>query len=366
MSDANVRRAQIVFLVVLAMAIGQVSWWLIAQSRYAESVHQRWQGLYEADVVAVIALLDRGVRRDSIQRLFPHLELDGDTVRVSADALEQLTAERREHIDQYSWEGIFFLAVLCAGIGVILRAVRRDAQLRRWQNNFLAAVSHELKSPLASLQLAAETLQLRDGDAERRARLYSRMLADVDRLASMVAKVIDTQRLDRRHVQLEPRLLSLADAIGESLAEQSLRTQAAGIDVQVDVPAGLTIEADPVGVRTVLRNVLENALKATRDDGGRVRLEAAATADGVRLDIADDGVGFPVDEAANLFEKFYRVGDEMRRTRPGTGLGLYLSRRFVELEGGSISARSEGPGLGARFSITWPPPSASQASVLGR
>ncbi|MCG8462967.1 MAG: ATP-binding protein [Holophagales bacterium] len=105
---------------------------------------------------------------------------------------------------------------------------------------------------------------------------------------------------------------------------------------------------------TVLRNLLDNAVAAADAGGSRVSMWAAETPESIRLDIADDGVGFPPEEAKNLFEKFYRVGDELRRTRPGTGLGLYLARRFVEIEGGRISARSAGPGLGAIFTVTWP------------
>ncbi|MEM9556064.1 MAG: HAMP domain-containing sensor histidine kinase [Acidobacteriota bacterium] len=354
MNESNVRRAQIVFLVILLVSAGQVIWWLIDQSLYAQAVHDRWEDLYEADVVAAVALLDRGVRADSIQTLFPHLEVTLDEVRVSHAALATLETERRSHVNQYAWEGIFFLCVIVLGMVVIVRAVRRDAQLRRWQTNFLAAVSHELKSPIASLQLAAETLEMRDDDPNHRKRLLGRMLSDVERLANTVARVIDTERLDQRHVQRERRRLDLAQLVDTAVGEQELKVRERGVDFQVDVPHRLVIEADPVGVRTVLRNLLDNALKYLREEGGRVSVRAYQTDDCVRLEIADDGIGFPADEAKNLFRKFYRVGDELRRRRPGSGLGLYLTQRFVELDGGRISARSDGPGLGAVFTVVWP------------
>lgn len=354
MNDSSVRRAQIAFLVVLAISAGQVLWWLIDQSLFARRVHDRWKELYEADVTAAISLLERGARQESIQQLFPHLEVSLEEVIIAPRALAELAEERRSHLNQYAWEGAFFLIVIFTGMGVILRAVRRDARLRRWQTNFLAAVSHELKSPLASLQLAAETLEIRESDPEHRRRLVTRILADADRLATMVAKVLDTERLDQRHVPLKRQRLSLAEAVAEALAEHELRAREARVEVRVEVPEQLAIEADPVGVRTVLRNLLDNALKATRDDGGHVLVRARETPAGVRLDVTDDGVGFAPEEASHLFDKFYRVGDELRRTRPGTGLGLYLTRRFVELEGGKISARSDGPGLGAIFTVTWP------------
>ena len=354
MNDSNVRRAQIAFLCILLLCAGQVMWWLIDQSIFARNVHDGWKQLYEGDVAAAEALIDRGMDEASVLELFPHLEIHPEGVTVSSEILDGLAEERRSHTNQYAWEGAFFLVVIFIGTGVILRSVRRDAQLRRWQTNFLAAVSHELKSPLASLQLAAETLDMRDSDAEHRKTLISRILSDADRLGSMVAKVLDTERLDQRQVQLHRERLSLAEAVAEALAEQELRAEEMHVDVRVDVPEHLQIEADPVGVKSVLRNLLDNAIKATSDEGGTVSIEARETPAGVRLVVADDGVGFPPEEAGNLFDKFYRVGDELRRTRTGTGLGLYLTRQFVELEGGRISGRSEGPGLGAVFTVTWP------------
>ncbi|MEM1179691.1 MAG: HAMP domain-containing sensor histidine kinase [Acidobacteriota bacterium] len=355
MHDKNVRRAQIVFLVVLAVSAAQVLWWVLDQSLYAQAVHDRWKGLYEADVVAASELLNRGVRTESIETLFPHLDVSLDEVTVSARALEQLNAERHSHVNQYAWEGFFFLAVIFSGMAVILRSVRRDAQLRRWQTNFLAAVTHELKSPLASLQLAAQTLEMRDSNPEYRKRLLTRMLSDVDRLSTTVAKVIDTERLDQRHVHREPRRLLLSDLVNDAVTALDLRAKDASVEMWVNVPKGLEIEADPVGARTVLRNLLDNALKAmVENKSGEVRVTAAQTDEGVRLEVADEGVGFPMEEAPNLFQKFYRVGDELRRTATGSGLGLYLTRRFVELDGGRISATSEGPGLGATFTVIWP------------
>ncbi|MEO1366776.1 MAG: hypothetical protein AAFX50_06335, partial [Acidobacteriota bacterium] len=141
MHDKNVRRAQIVFLVVLAVSAAQVLWWVFDQSLYAQAVHDRWKELYEADVVAAAELVSRGARLESIQDLFPHLDVSLETVEVSPLALDRLEDERRSHANQYAWEGIFFLAVIFSGMGVIVRAVRRDAQLRRWQTNFLAAVT---------------------------------------------------------------------------------------------------------------------------------------------------------------------------------------------------------------------------------
>ena len=105
----------------------------------------------------------------------------------------------------------------------------------------------------------------------------------------------------------------------------------------------------------MLRNLLDNALKACVAGGGHsIAVRGARNASGVELAVADDGIGFPPEDAAMIFEKFYRVGDELRRSMPGTGLGLYIVKRLVEQSGGSIAAQSGGPKRGATVTIRWP------------
>ena len=128
----------------------------------------------------------------------------------------------------------------------------------------------------------------------------------------------------------------------------------AGIEVETHVEPGLAIHADPVAARTVLHNLFDNAIKATAlGGGGRVRVEARRRARFVELAVTDTGVGFEPREAARLFEKFYRSGDELRRRSRGSGLGLYLVRSLVEQGGGRVWAESEGPGRGATFGVSW-------------
>ncbi|MEM1205050.1 MAG: HAMP domain-containing sensor histidine kinase [Acidobacteriota bacterium] len=353
MQDSNVRGVQVAFLVILAVSAAQALWWIYDLGVDARVTHGRWRALYHADAEAARELLAKGVEPDWVASRFLHLEVEGNDVRISSAALASLREERRRKISQYSWEGAFFFLVLLASMAVIWRAVRRDAQLRRWQDNFLAAVSHELKSPIASLQLAAETLAIRDLDAGGRTKVVGRILADVERLGATVANVLDTYRLDQRAVALDRQTVRLLEAVEEAVTEQSYRARDAGVEMLVDIPASLTLSADPAGIRAVLRNLLDNALKAT-ETGGRVTVSARQEGRGVRLDVADDGVGFPPEKAERLFEKFYRVGPELRRTRTGSGLGLYLVRGSVTLEGGDVTAASEGPGRGATFSVLWP------------
>jgi signal transduction histidine kinase len=124
----------------------------------------------------------------------------------------------------------------------------------------------------------------------------------------------------------------------------------------------LEVQADPIALRTVLSNLVDNAIKATiANGGGTVTLRAEESGQFVKLVVRDSGVGFAANETNRLFEKFYRPGDELRRKTRGSGLGLYIVRRFVELEHGRVSAHSDGPGQGAVFTVLWPAPRGERA-----
>jgi signal transduction histidine kinase len=239
-------------------------------------------------------------------------------------------------------------------MAVLTRTIRHDAELRRRQQNFLAAVSHEFKSPLASIQLASETLVLRSRESDTQ-RLGRRILEDCERLLRMVDNLLDATRLEEGRQQLAPTELALRGAAETAVAEIAERARLSSVTIALEVPEDLKLTIDPSVLGTVLRNLLDNALKACVAGGGHsIALRGARTAHGAELAVADDGIGFPPEDAAMIFEKFYRVGDELRRSMPGTGLGLYIVKRLVEQSGGAIAAQSAGPKRGATVAIRWP------------
>jgi signal transduction histidine kinase len=276
---------------------------------------------------------------------------------AQADSAELAALERETdmRINRILWEGGFFLAVLLGGLTVITRAISHDAELRRRQQNFLAAVSHEFKSPLASIRLAGETLVMRSDSTETK-RLAERILADDERLLRMVENLLDTTRLEEGRHPLTPEPTALAAIARAAIDSLSARAAHAGVAVTCDVPESLTVSADPAALETIIDNLLDNSLNACiAGEGRRIDVRARRDADSIALTIDDDGVGFPPADAELIFEKFYRAGDEMQRTTPGSGLGLYIVRRLAEMSGARISAASRGTGQGARFTLTWTP-----------
>lgn len=346
---------QVGFLVLLTVSTLQVAYWIIENVGYTREVQQRFEALYAADAAAVAALSE-GAEPGALNELFPHLEISPDTgiASVSADALAELERESARRTNQYVWEGAFFLIVLLGGIGVLTRAIRHDAELRRRQQNFLAAVSHEFKSPLASIQLAAETIELRAAEADSK-RLAQRIVEDGERLLRMIDNLLDTTRLEEGRHELTPQRTALAAAVLASVEEIAERAERNGISVTIDVPEPVMLSVDKTALETILRNLLDNAVKAcVAGDGREIAVHARQDDDAIELSVTDDGRGFAPEDSAMIFEKFHRLGDELRRSSPGTGLGLYIVRRLAELSGARIDARSDGPGRGATVTIRWP------------
>src|SRR5690606_26975641 len=347
---------QLVFVALLVVSIATAAWWVTDYVLYTRDVQQRLTMQYETEAAAANALLARGVAPEALAPLFAYVEIGGTPARatVRQSSLDELDAERKRRTNRYVWEGGFFLLVLIAGLTVLTRTIRHDAELRRRQQNFLAAVSHEFKSPLASVRLAAETLVMRSKESDTQ-RLGGRILEDCDRLLRMVDNLLETTRLEEGRHRLAPTQVNVRGAADNAVAELAERAKAHGIAIGVDIPADPALAVRPTALESALRNLLDNAVKACVAGGGRrIEVTAARTAGGVELAVRDDGLGLPPDEAGMIFEKFYRSGDELRRTMPGTGLGLYIVKRLVELSGGRISASSEGPGRGATVRILWP------------
>jgi signal transduction histidine kinase len=202
--------------------------------------------------------------------------------------------------------------------------------------------------------MAAETLELRDPPAAERARLVGRIIRNLTRLERLVTNLLDAARLEEGSLALHSEAVSLQQVLTGVLAELRDRAEQA-VHLELDIDDAPAVRADPEAVRIVARNLLENAFIAVAGvDEARVTLAARDEGRRVVLEVRDNGRGFAPHEAERLFEKFYRPGDEMRRGGRGAGLGLYLVRELLRLQGGEIEGSSGGSGAGARFRASWP------------
>jgi signal transduction histidine kinase len=258
------------------------------------------------------------------------------------------------------------LALLVVGLilfglittGVVLNTVFLVREVRRneRQDSFLNAVTHELKTPIASLRLYLETLQRHTVPEPQRHEFYNIMLADSDRLLATVEQVLKAGELGARRPQ-DRTLLELAPLVADCIAITLLRHHLPAESIQLaPVPGNvrLHVRAVPEDLRTAVLNLLDNAVKYS-PNGVDVRcsLEIVGYSN-LALTITDCGVGIAPNQLKRIFKRFYRVpGRNAARIR-GTGLGLFLVRAIARQHGGSIAAASPGPNLGTTITLTLP------------
>jgi signal transduction histidine kinase len=240
--------------------------------------------------------------------------------------------------------------------------LRAEARVIQEQDNFLALVSHQFKTPLASLQLSLETMALRTLSPDQARTLIDRMLSDLGRMEAMVTQILESVRLERGRVDLRREPLDLAGAVTRVVAHFEERAHKDNITITTDIARGLYVLTDPLALDVVVRNLLENAIAAiTPVGGGTITFVARRMENEIELAIKDSGVGFRPVDGMRLFEKFTRLHPGGGSSYYGTGLGLFIVRRLMQLAGGRVSAYSAGVGQGAQFILTWPVAQAEQS-----
>ena len=249
---------------------------------------------------------------------------------------------------------VVLLAVILAGIVATWRLMRRETEMARLKSDFVANVSHDLKTPLSVIRMFGETLEMgRVADEGRRREYYRVITRESERLSRLIDNVLDFSRIeggrrvyDKAPTAVEPLVRDTLDAFAYPLAQQGFKVE---VDVAADLPE-VVLDADAVG--QALANLVDNAIKYA---GERrvLRVEARAAEGGLLLAVADQGIGIPPEEQARIFEKFYRVGRSETQGRRGSGVGLALVKHVAEAHGGRVRVESR-PGEGSRFTLWLP------------
>jgi signal transduction histidine kinase/HAMP domain-containing protein len=223
------------------------------------------------------------------------------------------------------------------------------------KSDFLANMSHELRTPLNAIIGFSEVLIERMfGEMNPKQEEYLRDIhSSGQHLLSLINDILDLSKVEAGRMELELTDFDLPAALGNALTLVRERAQTHGIALNLKVDPGIgTIRADERKVKQIVLNLLSNAVKFT-PDGGRVEVNAHLNAEAVEISVSDTGIGIAPEDQAAVFEEFRQVGRDYTRKQEGTGLGLALTRRFVELHGGKIGVRSE-VGKGSTFTFTLP------------
>lgn len=258
-------------------------------------------------------------------------------VHLTSEQSSALRQASDASMRMFLFEGTFLGLMLAASVALVVRSLHREVALHRQQRNFLSAVTHELKSPIASARLYVESLLLGRADGEKRERYLRHALEDLDRLRGLVEDLLKSAQYSTTGPIVHPERLDLARYAREELARlvrEESRDQAR-LDLAADGP--VPVEVDGKALETMLRNLISNAVKYGGDEP-RLEVEVARDAGSAVLRVRDHGRGLAGADAERIFEPFVRGGDENVRTQPGAGLGLYIVRELARAHRGDARA----------------------------
>jgi two-component system, OmpR family, sensor histidine kinase SenX3 len=252
--------------------------------------------------------------------------------------------------------GVIFFAVLIAGMIVntsfLVREIRRNEQ----HDSFINAVTHELKTPIASIRLYLETLQSRAVDEPRRQEFYKLMLSDTDRLLGTVEQVLKAGQAAQKSAKHQRAKIEFSDLVRECMdlvrTRHHLQPEAMRYEAGSN-GAGTVVLGNAEELRTAVSNLLDNAIKYS---GSRVDVAVRIDTNdkNVVLQVRDTGVGIPQGELKRIFKRFYRVSDRSLAQVKGTGLGLFIVRAIARKHGGKVFAESAGEGQGTTVIMELP------------
>lgn len=242
----------------------------------------------------------------------------------------------------------------CPGVVVVLRDVTELRRLENLRREFVANVSHELKTPLASIKAYSETLRLGAiHDSENNVQFVERIEEQAERLNQLIMDLIQIARVESGQAHFEITDVATGVVVDRVLRDYADQAEAADIKLLTEPPAEpVAVRADEEGLRTIIGNLVDNALKYT-PDGGAVTIRWRKLDAWGEIEVEDTGIGIPKEQQPRIFERFFRVDKARSRELGGTGLGLSIVKHLSQAFGGNVSLVSE-PGVGSRFTVRLP------------
>lgn len=266
-----------------------------------------------------------------------------------ADQLALIENASKRKTFQYIGEGSTFLVLILVGAVFVFRATRRQIRGAQQQQNFMMAVTHELKTPIAVAQLNLETLQKRQLDEEKRQKLIANTLQEANRLNSLCNNILFAAQLDAGVHTQNKQEIHLSDLVEGCI--DNFKTRYPQRIIEEAIQASVFLQGEPLLLQMLINNLIENALKYSPKDQP-IKVSLIASADQIQCAVTDFGKGVEDAEKQRIFNKFYRIGNENTRKAKGTGLGLYLCKKIADSHNAYISVTDNQP-QGCIFTVSF-------------
>jgi len=251
------------------------------------------------------------------------------------------------------FEGCFLMLLILAGVYVIFVYWNKQNRLNQMQSNFVASVSHELKSPLASIQLYLETLKYQDVSSEERKDFVETMLTDTKRLSELIDNILQSSKADPTSMALQFQPVNLEVFLAEVIKGYKRQLEEKKCFVNLKREDSPTLNVDPKALRMVFNNLISNAIRYS-PVGSTLTINLHKTGKYWGVDFEDQGFGFEKKDMKKIFRKFYRVQNTDTQNIEGAGLGLFISSEIVKNHKGRLKVSSPGRGKGSLFSVLLP------------
>ena len=250
-------------------------------------------------------------------------------------------------------EGGVLMLVILAGVYVIFVYWNKQSRLYQLQSNFISSVSHELKSPLASIQLYLETLKYQKVSSEEAQDFVETMLSDTERLSDLIDNILESSKSDPKSMQSQFSSVDIVSFLQETIAHHQKLFEDKQCVIQLKFNDYVKVSIDGRAMRMVFNNLIANALRYS-PAGTVLTIEVRRDKKFCIIDFIDQGFGFDKKELKKVFKKFYRVQNQETQNIEGAGLGLYISRQIIKNHKGKINVFSEGRGKGTHFMLSLP------------
>ena len=263
--------------------------------------------------------------------------------------LDIIERERQRNLAKYISEGSTFLVLILIGAGFVYRSVRKQFRLQQQQQNFMMAVTHELKTPISVARLNLETIQKYHLDPEKQKKLIRMTLEETERLNILTTNILISSQLEADDYRISKEDLDLSDLFKDCIRNFMQRYP----DRQFlgTIRPDMDVKGDSFLLQLMINNLLENAIKYSPKEKPITCLLNEHN-NRIELYVIDEGPGIPDKEKRNVFKKFYRLGDEATRKAQGTGLGLYLCKKIAEDHNADISVTDNSP-QGSNFMVSF-------------